>query len=106
MKHRASVAALLSYMIALPAGAQSQRTPSVSYEPGFRGAYKPGTVSGTDFHDSSRVQGLIRAGQLYLSLQDAIALALENNLDLELQRYGISMAGTDTLPPAGGGTVR
>ena len=31
---------------------------------------------------------LIRAGNLYLTAQDAIALALENNIDIEVARYG------------------
>src|SRR4051812_2294753 len=34
--------------------------------------------------NSNRIDQLMRAGRLYLSLQDAIALALENNLDVEL----------------------
>ena len=29
----------------------------------------------------------MRAGTLYLTVQDAIALALENNIDLEVSRY-------------------
>ncbi len=39
------------------------------------------TVDGTHLHD------LIRAGTIYLTVQDAIALALENNIDLEVSRY-------------------
>jgi hypothetical protein len=35
---------------------------------------------------------LLRAGRLYLSMQDCIALALENNLDIEIQRYGPEIA--------------
>src|SRR4029077_13669087 len=38
--------------------------------------------------NSSRLASLIRAGKLYLTVQDAIALAIENNLDLEINRYG------------------
>jgi len=38
--------------------------------------------------DSDRLHALIRAGKLYLTLQDAIALAIENNLDLQVDRYG------------------
>src|SRR5208337_2101391 len=61
------------------------RSPKVVWNSGFlRGDFRPGSVSGSDFRDSTRMGSLIRAGQLYLSLQDAIALALENNLDLEL----------------------
>ena len=63
------------------------RSPTVVWNTGFlRGEFRPGTVSSSDFRDSTRIGSLIRAGQLYLSLQDAIALALENNLDLELER--------------------
>ena len=38
--------------------------------------------------DSSRLAGLIRGGTLYLTVKDAIALALENNIDIEVARYG------------------
>jgi outer membrane protein TolC len=38
--------------------------------------------------NSDKLHGLIRAGKLYLTLQDAIATAIENNLDLEIDRYG------------------
>jgi len=43
---------------------------------------------------------------MYLSLQDAIALALENNLDIQLQRYNVPIAGTDVLRSRGGGLPR
>src|SRR5262252_9969156 len=38
--------------------------------------------------DSPRLEQLIRAGNLYLSVRDVIALALENNVDIAIQRYG------------------
>ena len=38
--------------------------------------------------NSDRIRSLIRAGTLYLTLQDTIALAVENNLDLQVDRYG------------------
>lgn len=82
------------------------RTPTVTYGAGRWGSYIPGDVSQADIKDSTRIQDLIKAGQLYLSLQDAIALALENNLDLEIQRYGIRMTETDILRASGGGTLR
>lgn len=37
--------------------------------------------------NSPRLQELVRAGNLYLSAQDVIALVLENNLDIAVQRY-------------------
>jgi outer membrane protein TolC len=42
--------------------------------------------------DSPRLESLLRAGNLYLSLQDTIALALENNLDIAIERYGPLLA--------------
>jgi outer membrane protein len=60
----------------------------------------------TTFENSSRVHDLIRSGNLYLSLQDALALAIENNLDIELQRYQPAVTSTELLRTRGGGIVR
>jgi len=59
-----------------------------------------------NFQNSPRIHDLIRSGNLYLSLSDALALALENNLDIELQRFSIPLADTDVLRAKGGGTLR
>jgi outer membrane protein TolC len=56
--------------------------------------------------NSARIHDLIRSGNLYLSLSDAIALGIENNLDIELQRFSIPLADTDVLRARGGGTLR
>ena len=58
------------------------------------------------FQNSPRVHELIRAGNLYLSLQDALALAIENNLDIELQRSALPAADAELLRAKGGGTLR
>lgn len=58
------------------------------------------------FENSERINQLVRDGKLYLSLQDAIALALENNLDVELQRYTRRLAATDVLRAKAGGSLR
>src|SRR5262249_3084488 len=42
-----------------------------------------------NFQNSPKFHDLIRAGNLYLSLSDALALALENNLDIELSRFSL-----------------
>jgi outer membrane protein len=68
--------------------------------------YRPKTVAPVSFKNSSRIDGLLRDGTLQLSLRDAIALALENNLDLELQRLSPSIADSDVLRAKGGGTLR
>ena len=49
---------------------------------------------------------LIRDGKLYLALKDAIALALENNLDLAIARYNLPIADTDLLRTKAGGFFR
>ena len=53
-----------------------------------------------------RLEPLVREGKLYLSLHDAIALALENNLDVEVSRYNLALADTDRLRAQGGGSLR
>ncbi|MGC2658472.1 MAG: TolC family protein [Bryobacteraceae bacterium] len=50
--------------------------------------YKMPFVPPIRMSNSDRLHSLIRAGKLYLTVQDAIALAIENNLDLEVDRYG------------------
>jgi outer membrane protein len=55
--------------------------------------------------NSSRLDQLLRAGNLYLSLQDAIALTLENNIDIEIQRYGFDLADTDVFRARATGTI-
>jgi outer membrane protein TolC len=60
----------------------------------------------TDFSNSPRIDSLIRAGILYLSLPDAIALAIENNLDVEFERFALPIAETDVLRARGGGLLR
>ena len=47
--------------------------------------------------NTSRLDSLLREGKLYLSLNDAIALALENNLDIAIARYNLNIADTDVL---------
>jgi outer membrane protein len=68
--------------------------------------YQARPVPPVSFQNSGRIDSLMRAGQLYLSLPDAIALALENNLDIELQRTLPRIAGTDVLRASGGGQLR
>ncbi len=68
--------------------------------------YQPQPVQPVSFQNSERIYDLIRAGQLYLSLSDAIALALENNLDLEVERYLPRIAQTDVQRAQGGGELR
>ncbi len=59
-----------------------------------------------DLSNSGRLEQLLRGGNIYLSLQDAIALALENNLDIAVQRYGAINADASLLRAKAGGPLR
>jgi outer membrane protein TolC len=56
--------------------------------------------------NSQRLQDLIVDGKLTLTLDDAIALALENNLEIAVTRYDLPIAQTDLLRAKGGGATR
>jgi outer membrane protein len=73
---------------------------------GFLGPYRRPVVPPLFDGNPTRLNVLIRDGKLYLTLQDAIALALENNLDVEAERYNITLANTDLTRAAGGGSLR
>jgi outer membrane protein len=56
--------------------------------------------------NSTRLESLVRGGNLYLSVQDVIALVLENNLDIAIQRYGPFLAREIQRRAAGGQILR
>ncbi|MDA1314155.1 MAG: TolC family protein [Acidobacteria bacterium] len=68
--------------------------------------YKPADVAPVDLADSPRIDRLIREGKLHLSLADAVALALENNLDIAVARYGPQEADAEILRTRGGGVTQ
>jgi outer membrane protein TolC len=69
-------------------------------------AYSPDIVPEPQLANSPLLDQLIRDGKLYLSLKDAIELALENNLDLAIARYNVPIANTDVLRTQAGGYFR
>ncbi len=68
--------------------------------------YKPSEVAPVDLADSPRIDRLVRDGRLYVSLADAIALALENNLDIAVARFTPLQADVDILRTRGGGIAQ
>jgi outer membrane protein TolC len=68
--------------------------------------YVAPTVAPIRLHNSSRLDSLIRAGNLYLTVQDALALAIENNLNLEIDRYGPWLADSALERSKAGGPNR
>ncbi|MGB7265887.1 MAG: TolC family protein [Terracidiphilus sp.] len=59
--------------------------------------YRPTTIAKASFLNSVRLSDLVRDGKIYLSLSDAIALAIENNYDIAIARYDLDIADTDIL---------
>jgi outer membrane protein TolC len=72
----------------------------------FSRPWRPSSVPAPNWSSTSRYADFLRAGQLYLSLRDAITIAVENNLDVETQRYNLLAARQDVLRAKGGGTTR
>jgi outer membrane protein TolC len=98
------------FLITVTASAGAQTNASVSlHEPKSRNplsSYSPRQVPEPQLTNSPLLTQLMRDGKLYLSLQDAIRLALQNNLDLAIARYNLPIAATDILRTQGGGVFR
>ena len=77
----------------------------VSHFPNPIGPYSPRHVAEPNLANTARVDQLMHDGKLYLSLNDAIALALENNLDIAIQRYNLNIADTDVLRAKAGASI-
>lgn len=63
-------------------------------------------VSPAVLENTPRLESLVRAGNLYLSVQDVIALTLENNVDIAIQRYGPFLIQEVLRRTQGGGALR
>ena len=68
--------------------------------------YKTRSVPAPNLANSPRMDQLVRDGKIYLSMSDAVALALENNLDLAIARYNLPIADTDVLRAKAGQSLR
>jgi outer membrane protein len=77
----------------------------VSHFPNPIAPYKPRYLSAPNLSNTARIDQLMHDGKLYLSLNDAIALALENNLDIAIARYNLNIADTDILRSKAGAAV-
>jgi outer membrane protein TolC len=100
----------LGIFLVLCAGAAAQQEISIHPPTGgwsfVTGPYRTGSVPGIRLQNSSRLASLIRAGNLYLSARDVVALAIENNIDVEIQRYGPLLAQQVLRRAQAGGALR
>jgi len=67
--------------------------------------YQAQEVAQPDLGNSPRIDALMRDGKIYLSIDDAVALTLENNLDLDIARYNLNIADTDYLRAKSGANI-
>lgn len=92
------------------AGFQKSFLDSLGQGPGVfphvRDPYRQKPMSLPVLVNSPRLRNLIHNGKLELSLADALALTLENNLDIVIQRYVIPFAQTDILRTKSGQAAR
>jgi len=106
-------------VVEAPTPAPSERTATTDSElgkidfsqsrksfPNMLAPYEGRTLPSPKLQNSARINQLIKDGKLMVSLNDAIALALENNLDLAIARYNLNIADTDILRTKAGGSVR
>jgi len=68
--------------------------------------YMPRVVPPVNLANTSRLDALTKAGNLYLSARDVVALVLENNIDIEVQRYGPLLAREVLRRAQAGGLLR
>jgi len=77
----------------------------VSHFPNPIGPYTPRHLAAPNLANTARIDQLMHDGKLYLSLNDAIALALENNLDIAISRFNLNIADTDVLRARAGANI-
>jgi len=104
--------ACLCLAAATPAAAENEIRGEIRIDPaqGRMGwltrPYRQRTVPAIDLNNSPRLETLVRAGSLYLTAPDVVALAIENNLDVEVQRYGPLLAQEVLRRAQAGGALR
>jgi len=106
---RKVLAAALSLTFPLPVTWAQQPyaaiAPSKASVPAIVRPYFAVDVPPARLANSTRLQELIRAGTLYLTVQDAIALALENNIDVEVARYNPLIQNWNVIRAEAGGAL-
>ncbi len=93
------------------ASAQSVRSKPVDYSEGiptwpFGPVFKSPEIPDISLSNSSRLDSLLYEAKLYVSLSDALALAIENNLDIAWARYGPQSAANDLMRAKSGSQLR
>ncbi len=114
MKAKKRVVFVMVALMAVPSQglAQYKLQSGASYSegipawPNFTKVFETPVVAEPNLGNSPRLDQLVAGGKLYLSLKDALALAIENNLDIASARYGPKIADTDILRAKSGAQLR
>jgi outer membrane protein len=95
----------------VPAPAKPQAIHAEDYSksrssfPNILQPYRPKELPQPDFGNSPRIDSLIHDGKIYLSIDNAVALTLENNLDIDIARYNLNIADADYLRAKSGANI-
>ena len=95
----------------MPQSTSDQAVPALdfarpaSHFPNPIAPYKPRYLPPPNLANTPRIDQVMHDGKLYLSLNDAVALALENNLDVAIARYNLNIADTDVLRSKAGAAI-
>ncbi len=76
-----------------------------SYFPNPFAPYQVRNVPAIDLTNSPQLGDLLQSGRLMLSMDDAVTLALENNLDIAIARYNRGISDTDILRAKAGSSI-
>ena len=108
MKTRILLSAVVACCcVVLPSPAQDQPySLGQSSLPALIRPYVAPEVPPIRLNNTNRLHTLIRAGSLYLTVEDALALAIENNLNLEISRYGPLLSASALERAKAGGPIR
>ena len=77
----------------------------LSYFPNVLAPYRARLVAPPNLANTPRLEQLMHDGKLYISINDAVALALENNLDLAIARFNLTIADTDIWRADAGSSI-
>ena len=86
-----------------PSGRDFRDTPS--HFPNPIAPYRATSIDTPSIFNSPRLNDLLRNGKIYLSLSDAIMLALENNFDIAIARYNLNISDTDIVRSRAGASL-
>lgn len=86
-------------------GQQASIAPAPAAAAAWLRPYLPAEVPPVRLGNSPRLNTLVRAGTLYLSAEDAVALALENNIDIEIVRYNYPILNWNLIRAQAGGLL-